>query len=127
MVTEDKIRLFGMSHQMLERGLGTVERELAVKLEREGTQQIDRDETYYPQFTEAIRDEAAQMATHYEMFYCLENSIRGLVSDILRAAHGSNWWSIVVPASVQSNVSANIRREIDNGVTQRSTEEIDYT
>jgi Swt1-like HEPN len=124
---DDKIRLFRMTHQMLESDLDRVEKSFSIDLGRESQARAGKDEDYYPQFSESVRQEAASMAEHYEVFYCLEQSIRDLVRDKLAAEVGSNWWEKVVTDPVKLNVDANITRERDSGVTMRSTEKIDYT
>lgn len=127
MSIEDKIKLFAMSNQMVERDLDRVETDHNLDLERELKGNPDLDEQYYPQFEEAIRKEALGMASHYQLFYCLEKSIRQLVKGKLEAEHGPNWWDEKVPEQIRRNASENLQREIDSGVTPRSTEEIDFT
>jgi hypothetical protein len=125
MNAEDHIKLFGMSHALVERELDKVERTHGLDLQREPRE--DRDQDYYPQFPYALRVEAARMAMHYELFYCLEKSIRNLVAETLKAPHGENWWTKCVPQSVRDNVQKNTQRELDSGVTLRSEAEIDFT
>ena len=127
MSIEDKIKLFGMSHQMLQKDLDRVEQTYGLDLQREPSAQSDLDETYYPQVDEVVRKEAAEMAIHYRLFYCLEKSIRQLVKEKLEAEHGSDWWNTTVPATIRKNAEDNQQKEIDSGVTPRSTELIDYT
>lgn len=127
MTNPDKIKLFGMSHLLIERDLDRVEEALKLDLDRNIGLPDDRDDSYYPQFSEQVRREAAQMAGHYEIFYCLEKSIRDLVCDRLEAEHGAAWWNTVVPQTVRDNVKKNIQREEESGMTIRSTREIDYT
>lgn len=127
MSTQDKVKLFGMSHLMLERELDKVEKALSLDLGRDPPSVKKQDERYYPQFTENVRREAAQMAQHYEIFYCLEKSIRDIVCERLEAEHGATWWGSVVPANVRDNVKKNAQREEESGITIRSTREIDYT
>jgi Swt1-like HEPN len=127
MTFPDKIKLFGMSHLLVERDLDRVEEAFKLDLDRNMGLPDDRDDSYYPQFSEHIRREAAQMAGHYEIFYCLEKSIRDLVCGRLAAEHGAAWWNTVVPQTVRDNVKKNIQREEESGVTIRSTREIDYT
>ncbi len=67
------------------------------------------------------------MAAHYEIFYCLEKSIRDLVCERLEAERGATWWNVAVPQPVRDNVTKNMQREEESGVTMRSTREIDYT
>ena len=123
----DQVKLFGMSHLQVERELDRVELDFKLDLQRGFGSPADPDDRYYPQFSEGVRREAAQMAEHYEIFYCLEKSIRDLVCDRLAAEHGAGWWSAVVPQSVRDNVSKNIQREEESGITPRSAREIDYT
>lgn len=127
MSNPDKIKLFGMSHLLVERDLDRVEETLKIDLSRNMGLPDDRDDRYYPQFSEQVRHEASQMAGHYEIFYCLEKSIRDLVCDRLEAEHGAAWWNTVVPQTVRDNVKKNVQREEESGMTIRSTREIDYT
>jgi hypothetical protein len=124
---ESEIKLFRMSHQMLEGELDLVERELAIDLGRRQDSEPQPEANYYPQFPESVRRQAAAMAKHYEVFYCLERSIRDLIRDKLSAEIGLNWWDSAVPENVRRTVDQNIKREIDQGVTPRSTEKLDYT
>ena len=66
------------------------------------------------------------MAAHYEIFYCLEKSIRDLVCERLAAEKGALWWDTAVPHTVRDNVREYAERG-GIGVAIRSTREIDYT
>jgi hypothetical protein len=125
MNTEDRIKLYGMSHSLAERELDKIEQEYHLDLQRSDKQ--DKDEEYYPQFDFLLRTEAAQMAKHYEVFYCLEKNIRKLISETLESTCGENWWETCAPQQVKENVKKNMQREIDSGVTLRSENEIDFT
>lgn len=76
---EHSIKYFGLNNVGLENDLRRVGREKKVQLRPSRTKSA-RD-AYYPQITEQIRHDAAMMAQHYELFYCLEVSIR----DVIRA------------------------------------------
>jgi hypothetical protein len=121
----DQIKLFGMAQALVERDLDKIEDDLKIDLQRGSSD--DKDEDYYPQFTPALRNEASLMAKHYEVFYCLEKTIRKLVADTLKSAHGDIWWSKTTPQNVKDNAEKNIQREIDSGITLRSENEIDFT
>ncbi len=125
MDAEDRIKLFGMSLGLVERDLDAVEERYKLDLQRIAPD--DKDEDYYPQFVHDLRVEAAAMGRHYELFYCLEKSIRSLIAETMEASHGEQWWSQKVPPTVQQNVQNNQQRELDSGVSQRSEDEIDYT
>jgi hypothetical protein len=68
-----------------------------------------------------------RLARHYEIFYCLENWIRDLVSTKLHSSAGDEWWNQCVPSVVRENAERNASRERDAAVTPRSAEIIDYT
>lgn len=125
MVNTDRIKLFGFSNIVVEREIDKIERDLQLDLQRTLKEHLDED--YYPQFDQDLRQEAHNMSKHYELFYCLESSIRHLVNETLTTTHGMNWWNTRVPEPIKNNVSANITREIDSGFTLRSENEIDYT
>jgi len=74
-----------------------------------------------------LRTEAAQMAAHYAIFYCLENSIRELVVKRLQEVHGDQWWNTSVPEVVRVNAEKNQKKELATGITPRSDELIDYS
>ncbi len=122
---EERIRLFGLSHPAAERELDKVEEALKIDLQRSEREQ--KEEDYYPQFDQALRQEASEMGRHYELFYCLEKSIRTLIAETLEAQHGENWWATRVPQAIRDNASANMQKEVDSGVTLRSEKEIDFT
>jgi hypothetical protein len=74
-----------------------------------------------------LRREAADMAAHYRVFYCLENSIRTLITEVLRESNGEEWWSSKVPESVKTHVAGTQKKEAESGIAIRSQEPIDYT
>lgn len=122
---EEHIKLFGMSHLLVERDLDKLEKTLDIDLQRD--QKDDRDEEYYPQFSHDLRVEATSMSKHYELFYCLEKSIRGLIADTLKSAHSERWWETCVPENVRKSAEQNLKKEKDSGMTLRSEDVIDYT
>jgi hypothetical protein len=69
------------------------------------------------------------MARHYEIFYCLEKSIRKLVSETIESSPaGTSWWnSGCVPQPIEKGVADRTQREKDTGVTPRSQGPLDYT
>lgn len=124
----DLIKVFGMSNQLLENGLDQVEARFAIDLGRDYSRIIEKDRTYYPQFDEEVRRDAAKMGEHYEIFYCLERSIRSLISETLEAEGGPNWWDTArINPALKQEVEKRKKKEIDSGTTPRSTEPIDFT
>src|SRR5579862_8661328 len=124
----DLIRSFGMSGFMITDELNNLEKALGVDLGH-GSRPTAEDPTeYYPQFEKTVRSEAAEMSRHYELFYCLENTVRKLIAETLKESQGANWWeSGKVPGKIVQDVTDRVQREIDSGVTRRSDDLIDYT
>ncbi len=83
---------------------------------------------YYPQFEQTVRAEAAEMSQHYELFYCLEQSIRKLITETLQEAEGVDWWNNgKIPTDIHKEVATRVQREAESGITQRSDALLDYT
>jgi ribosome modulation factor len=125
---EERVKLFGITNQLLEHDLDRIEREYAIELQRGHQSAAAPDEAYYPQIDASIRAEAAAMAPHYEVFYSLETSIRTLVEQTLLDAEGTDWWgSERIPQQIRDAAEAALQRERDSGVTVRSEDMLDYT
>ena len=71
MNAEERIKLFRLSHELLETDLDKVESQYKIDLGRKQETEAGKDEEYYPQFDETIRNEAEQMGQYYELLYCL--------------------------------------------------------
>lgn len=123
--SESIIKLFGISNQLTELELKRIEDKFKIDLGRTN-REIKKDNVYYPQFDLEVRNEAKDMAKYYEIFYCLEKSIRSLILEEMVGAEGENWWD-KVPQVVKDEVKKRIVKEKDAGVTIRSSEPIDYT
>ncbi len=127
----ERIKAFGMTNQMVMEDLQRIGRAHNVDLGHvsSAVSAPEVDDVYYPQFDAAVREEAAAMSKHYEVFYSLEKTIRALVSETIEAAEKrEDWWaSARVPASIQTDVASRVQKELDAGVTRRSLDELDYT
>lgn len=124
---DDYLRSFGMSGFLVTEELKTIEQKYNIELGHVPRAAAQNPVEYYPQFEQAVRAEASQMARHYELFYCLEQSIRKLISETLTEAEGANWWDTKVPPTISQEVKDRSQKELDSGVTRRSDESIDYT
>lgn len=126
--SEESLKLFGISNQLLEHDLDRVETELGVDLGRGHVSLVSTDQSYYPQIEGSIRAEAALMAPHYEVFYSLENTIRGQIVDALTATDGENWWNDErIPERIKSSCEMRRQKELDLGLTPRSDSFLDYS
>ena len=121
------VKSFAMTNMLLETELDSIEQEYHVDLGRGTLQSSKIESAYYPQFSASLRTEARKMAQHYEIFYCLEKTIRELIVDIFEGTDDQDWWENMVPESVKQNVKKNRKRERESGVTPRSSDDIDYT
>lgn len=129
MRASDSVKLFGMNNQLVENALDKVETDEGLNLGRHHKKSIEEDQTYYPQIDRAIRAEAARMAEHYEVFYSLEKTIRGMIVDALEASKGENWWDEpdCIPENIKQAAEADRKRELDTAMTPRSPDLIDFT
>ncbi|WP_376803891.1 Swt1 family HEPN domain-containing protein [Candidatus Raskinella chloraquaticus] len=123
------IRAFGMSGLQIVSNLSQVEKEFSINLGHLADGPKNRKATEYEQFEVNLRNEAARMSEFYEVFYCLENSIRKLVADMLIEAEGADWWNSkrVDEKRIKEPSEARKKKEVDSGITPRSDQLIDYT
>ncbi len=123
------IRAFGMSGLQISSGMSRIEREFGIILGHEQISATGRKAAEYAQFESALRSEAARMSEFYEVFYCLENSIRTLVNDIMIDAEGADWWNShrVDEDRIRKPTVQRQKKELDSGITVRSDRLIDYT
>ncbi|CAK7040197.1 MAG: hypothetical protein KER_01654 [Kerstersia gyiorum] len=125
---DDSIRSFGMSGLLICEDLRQIEQAFGIELGHAPKTEVASAVAYYPQFEQAVRQEAADMSENYEVFYCLEQAIRKLITETLEEAEGPAWWdSVRIPPDIKNDVASLIKRERDNGVTPRSEYMIDYT
>jgi hypothetical protein len=123
---DDIVRAFGMSGLQLQTDL----RELSTKFEYPIVETEapvrERGDGYFANFEFEVKREAARMARHYEVFYCLEKTIRRFITDLMEGAKGPAWWTTAVPIGVQDSAKGNMKREMEAAVTARSDFAIDY-
>ena len=124
---DEIVRLFGLNNVLIEHEIRRIESDVQVDFGHKSEDaKVSESDNYYPQFPERLRNEARKMAVHYEMFYCLENDMRQLITDRLLEKNGVNWWATCVPQNVQDTAKKNMEREAQQGVTPRSEAHIDY-
>lgn len=74
-----------------------------------------------------LEHEASIMGKCYQKFYCLERSIRNLITEVMINKYGHDWWGTKMANDVKENVQRNMEYELDSTHTKRSTDKIDYT
>jgi Swt1-like HEPN len=123
------IRAFGMTGLQISAGMSRIEQQFDIDLGHDAGAVKGKKTAEYEQFEAALRAEAARMSEFYEVFYCLENSIRKLVADIMIEADGADWWigPRVDEKRIREPAASRNKKEIDSGITPRSEQLIDYT
>jgi hypothetical protein len=125
---ETLIKAFGMSALQISEEMNVISKATGFDLGLNGALRRKRQLEDYDQFEKAVRQKASEMSEYYEIFYCLEVSIRQLVSQTMVEAEGENWWtSKRVPTGVYTEVAARKKKELDSGFELRSDHDIDYT
>ena len=131
MAFENKIKSFGMTNMLIESEIDQLERKLSIELRTDSNKETSKNAielAYFPQFAENLRREAAQMARSYELFYCLEKTIRKQIAELLESNRGIDWWNdTVIPQQIFLDVKKRIQRERESGMTPRSADQLDYT
>jgi Swt1-like HEPN len=127
---DNSIKAFGMSGYLINDDLRQFEQKTGISLGHisSTTGETSREATRF--FEAAVRREAEEMAHHYVLFYCLEKSIRQLISNLLSEPEvgGPLWWdSDCVPTQIKDEVKRRRKEETDSGVTPRSDDPIDFT
>ena len=84
-----------------------------------------RDEGRNLQFDPDVNAQAEEMAIHYKLFYCLEQSIRHLVANVMASQHGKDWWSLV-PDELQRLAKERKQTDEEAPGGPRSKRTIDY-
>ncbi len=122
------LKYFALNNLAIESSVREVASEQQINLGPTHSDHKDIEQTFYPQFTQRVRAEAERMARNYTIFYSLENSIRELISDVMKK-HGDGWWNEpeIVPDPVKKNAEKNRSKELGSGVTPRSSDMLDYT
>lgn len=119
-----KFMMFNTYASLIEKEIMTIEKQKGIVILKE--QAAIADEDYYPQFDLQFQKEASEMSRHYELFYCLERQIRGVIEETLLAEKGDQWWETAVPKSIQDDAKKRMKREKDAAISMRSEKEIDY-
>jgi hypothetical protein len=129
MTTESKIRSFAFNNVLFIEEIKKIEAEHGLTLIDQESNSKPSNSSYYRQFDEKSRSEASIMGDHYEVFYCLERSIRSIIRQQLDTANnGPTWWKTPhVPQVVLDDVAKRLRKEQEAAITPRSEDELDYT
>lgn len=119
------IRLFGMTTLQIKSSIESIEKSHQIKLSPESSE-LQFDHIQYSQFDFDIRQRAKRMSFHYEIFYCLENSIRTIIREVLTRRFGQDWWDKAVEEKIRNEVADRMRRDQDSGFALRSGDYLDF-
>lgn len=120
-----QLKVFGMQNFQVEADL--------LKLESSGidikhSQTIEQKEIVDVElFEEDIRNQARKMSAFYYLYYCIENSVRNLITGRLKEKYGVVWWDEKVPPDVKTEVEKLRKEEQNTPNAIRSEEPIYYT
>lgn len=122
----NNFQLFGISGIRIEKELLKLTAkgvEIGRNIALEDVNEVDLDG-----FSPELKNRASKMAQFYQLFYCLENSVKELVIGILKESHGVGWWDKekIVPDGVKQSAKQNKQNEENQGFTLRSEFMIDY-
>jgi hypothetical protein len=123
----DQVKRFATNNLLIEAALDQAQTDLSLRVAEDPSVEAEIDETYYPQFDEKYRAEAADMAVNFRIFYCLENSIRELILDALSEEFNDDWWVEGIPENIRLAAEKLRQKEIDTGGVPRSDNLLDYT
>lgn len=122
---DEDLKLFVMRNLLLETDLARLENS---GIEVGHIQTIKKDEVVDIELFESdIRMQARKMADSYMLYYCVENSIRRLISERLSEKYGPNWWEEEVPEDVRKEVQDKQQKEKDTAMSIRSEDPLCYT
>ncbi len=119
----NNIKLFTIQNLLLETEL--------IKLEKSGIEighlaSLKKDEIVDIElFQQELRRSAKKMADFYELYYCMENSVRQLIKEKL-ATYGTDWWDKKVPQGVKKDVKELQDKEKSTPMSYRSDDPLDY-
>jgi len=120
----DDILKFGMKNLILEKDLENLQKsgiDIGYSETKENNNVVDTE-----LFEHDILQKAKKMADFYVVYYCLENSVRKLVTDVLSEKYGSNWWEDKVPQDIKDQVKKKQKEELDTAVSVRSSDPLAY-
>lgn len=121
------LRAFGMSGAQMVSDIRSVEARFGIDVLDQKRDLKKRKLEGYDQFEAEIRRSASVMSEYYEIFFCLEVSIRRLVQNILHDAEGGDWWnSQRVDAGLRTEVQNIKNKEESSAMTTRSENPLDY-
>ena len=124
--TKNAVRLFGMSGLQLATEVKILEKSIGQSLSTKKVKK-EEDSEYFEQFDLDLRTQAGSMAKYYEVFYCLENSVRRIIRERMHEKFSNeDWWEKGVVQNVRDEVKKRMKRDLDSSFTMRSNDHLDF-
>lgn len=120
----EQLKIFGMQNLLLESALAKLE---SAGIEIGHSRSIKKDDVVDTEFDKDIRRESRRMAEFYALYYCLENTVRRLISERLQDKHKLNWWDVAIQDSMKREVQEKQEKENDTVLAIRSKDPLSYT
>jgi hypothetical protein len=122
----EKLKQFVFNGLLLEENFVSLEKEgITVRTGNKLSPIIRVEES---DFSPRIVYSAHKMSSIFIAFFCLENSVRELISERLLDRHGIDWWETCVPTRIKEAViKLKTKEQVNRYHTQRSTENMGYT
>ncbi|MCH7561795.1 MAG: hypothetical protein IIC67_10610 [Thaumarchaeota archaeon] len=118
----DELDLFAMRNMRLEDSL--------IELENNGVEighinTLEKEEIVDPELVDLdIRKAGKKTSEYFNIYYCMENTIRRMIKQTMEEKHGIDWWrNSNIPEGVKNSVSDNIKKEKDSLMTSRSLDD----
>ena len=121
---EDEFLKFGMKNLILEKELEKIQKN-GIDIGYE-SKKINNNTVDTELFEHEILVKAKRMADFYVIYFCLENSIRKLISDVLNEKYGINWWDDKVPDDIKKEVIKKQKKELETSMSIRSDDSLSY-
>ncbi len=118
----DSFDVYAMQNIRLEQNLEELEKQ---GIEIGHLKTLKKEEIVDPElFDYDIRKGANATSEYFNLYFCVENSIRRMIKQTMQDKHGLDWWNKAkIPEHVRNNVNTNIEQEKDSLMTSRSTED----
>jgi hypothetical protein len=124
---DNKIKLFLIKNLLLESNLSDLEINKGIEIDHQNTLINSKDPVDKELFDKDIRYNSRLMSELYSDYFCLENTIRRQIKDVLEEKFGVDWWALKVPKGVKDEVIALKKREQDTVISVRGDNLLEYT
>lgn len=121
----NQLLVFGIKNILTEEALSQLEKDgIGIGYSQNKQKEVIVDTEL---FEHDIMIKAKKMADFYILYFALENSVRRLITEVLKEKHGDTWWEICAPDGVKENVKQKQQNELNTAMSVRSDDILAYT